>query len=115
MRTKNTHVRYEAVPYGAVAHLLASDIVPTSAILRHDAAAQALADADTDAIVAAAPTGMAVGARLASMPLTVVRLASVPPAVLDDIEVNERSIGDYEYLAFGQIPTRANASLAEFA
>ncbi|GAB7095317.1 hypothetical protein JCM30237_24700 [Halolamina litorea] len=115
MRSKNTHVRYDAVPYGEVAHLLSDSLPGTATVHRHEAAVDALRRADDGAVLAAAPTGMAVGVRLASIPLTVVELSAVPAEALTGVESADRPIAAYELLAFGQFPERANRSLREFA
>lgn len=114
MLSRNTHVRYDSVPYEEVTQMRSGGTVPASAIRKHDRAAREIQRADDDAIVAAAPTSMATGVHLASMPLTVVRLAAVPDGELADIETNDRPIDDYELLAFGQIPNRENGALTEF-
>lgn len=115
MPSRNTHVRYDAVPYGEVSDLRTSGQTPASAIVRHEAAFDALQRADSDEIVAAAPTGMATGVHLASMPLTIIRLEAVPNAVLSGIDREGRPISEYKLLVFGQVPDRENHSLRQFA
>lgn len=115
MPSKNTHVRYDAVPYGEVSALRTPEPAPAAAIVRHEAAVEALRGADSSDIVAAAPTGMATGVRLASVPLTVVRLEELPDSVLSGIQREGRAIAEYELLAFGQLPERRNRTLGQFA
>lgn len=78
MPFRNTHVRYDSVPYGEATHMRSGRTVPASAIRKRDRAAREIQRADDDAIVAAAPTSMATSVHPALMPLTAVRLAAVP-------------------------------------
>ncbi len=115
MHSRNSHIRYDAVPYGEVSDLRTSGQTPSFSIIRHEAAFDALQRTDSDEIVAAAPSGMATGVHLASMPLTVIRLEAIPDAVLCGIDREGRPISEYKLLVFGQVPDRENHSLRQFA
>lgn len=115
MSLGNTHVRYDAIPYGEVAVLRDTDAIPSGAVQLHDDAYQLLQEADDDSVVAAAPTGMAVAYLLGSMPLTVIRLETLPTDRVATSGTDEIDLAEYQYLAFGQLPTRQNRPLSEFA
>jgi len=74
MRSRNSHVVYESVPYDETGALRPLDDLSAAAVTTHDQALARLEGASHDEVLAVAPVSMATGYHLTQMPLTVITI-----------------------------------------
>jgi hypothetical protein len=116
MLTKNLHVRFDAVNYGALSALTPTEDLPTDAVARRDRAVAALEETPEDAVLAVAPESLATGYRLAQEPLTAVRLCALPAATARTVADRVgRDVDAYDLLVWGRPGARENHSLRKYA
>jgi hypothetical protein len=109
MRSKNSHLVYDSIPYDEVSELLPPSSLPSEAVVRDAAAVELVETVPDERILAVSPVSMATGYWLAQRPFTVVKLHHLS----EENTIPELSDG-YEVLVLGRPRDRRNQSLSEY-
>jgi hypothetical protein len=110
MRSKNSHLVYDSVPYDEVSGLFPLSSLPSEAVVRDAAAVELIETIPDERILAVSPVSMATDYWLAQRPFTVVKFHHLS----EENTIPELSDG-CEVLVLGRPRNRRNHSLSEYA